>query len=166
MLIPVIGALVTFAVLAVIVLLLRTLNSNRIADGATFEDTDLDYGPMRRLLDPAEFKHLRERGISKDVVNKLRSERRTLYRSYVRSMAQEFNRLHKVLKLLLVNSYSDRPDLATFLTKQTIIFHRNLILVEIRLLLHACGVDAMPEIDLFPSLETLQAQFRQLAPVR
>jgi hypothetical protein len=160
-----IGANLALVLLGTVILLLRTLHSTRLTDGASFEDADLDYRPMRRLLDPAEFRHLRDRGISKDVVNKLRSQRRDLYRSYVRSMAQEFKRVHNALKSLLVCSYSDRPDLATFLTKQTILFHRNMILVELRLTLHAFGVDAMPEIDLFPSLEMLQAQFRQLVPV-
>jgi hypothetical protein len=45
-------------------------------------------------------------------------------------------------------SYFDRPDLAKLLAKQTFTFYPNLLLVEVRLTLYACGFEKMPQIDL------------------
>src|SRR5207302_1408572 len=130
MLIQVTGAMVALVQVCAIVLLLRTLNSRRIPNGTTFDSADLCHRPMQRLLDQAEVQYLRDNGISKGKITKLRSKRRRIYRLYLRTLAQEFNRVHDALKSLLISSYSDQPDLATLLAKQTFIFYRNLLLVE------------------------------------
>jgi len=163
-LIEVIGALVTLLLVCAIVPLLRTLALTHISDGRALGFADLNYRPMQRLLDPAEFRYLRDHGISKEKVNTLRRQRRTIYRLYLRDVAQEFNRVHSVLRVLLVSSYFDRPDLAKLLAKQTFTFYPNLLLVEVRLTLYACGFEKMPKIDVLGPLEMIQAQLRQLTP--
>ena len=80
-------------------------------------------------------------------------------------MAQDFNRVHRALRLMMAYSYADRPELATLLAKERFEFYRRMLLVEFRLTLHACGYEKMPEINLLRSLETLQAQLRALTPV-
>jgi hypothetical protein len=165
MMIQMIGALLALVLLAVLVLLLRTFRTIRTSDGPTSEVTDFCHRPMQRLLDPTELQYLQNHGISKERLNKLRSERRRIYRLYLRSLTQDFNRVHTILNLLLICSYSDRPDLATRLAQQKFVFYRNLLLVEVRLSLHACGFEKIPEIDLLRPLEIIQAQLRELAPV-
>lgn len=164
MMILMIGALVTIVLGCAIVLRLRTFNSIRDADTPPLDSADLCYRPMQRLLDPAELQYLLDQGISKEKVNKLRGQRRQIYRLYLRSLAEEFKNVNGALKSLLGSSYSDRPDLATLLAKQQFTFYRNLLLVQLRLTLHACEFDKMPEIDLLGPLEIIQAQLRQLAP--
>jgi hypothetical protein len=51
-----IGALVTLVLLCAAVLLLRTLHSARITEIPKLDTVSACYGPMQRLLDPAEFR--------------------------------------------------------------------------------------------------------------
>ena len=122
-----------------------------------------DYRPLHRLLDPIDFDFLRKCGISKRRIQKLRAERQSIYRLCLRSLAQDFGCLHRTLSVLLIQSQSDRPDLVAELAKQRMIFHRNLVLAEFRLLLYRCGFERMPAIDLVKPLEILQSQLQLLA---
>lgn len=124
-----------------------------------------DYRPLHRLLDPADFKFLRSRGVSEQKINKLRTERRKIYRSCLRSLVYDFNVVHQSVNMILVQSRVDRPELATVLAKQKLTFYRNLLIVEFRLALNACGLEQMPTIDLFQPLEVLQSHLSQLAVV-
>ena len=160
------GALTTLWLVWAVVLLLRMLTSTRVPKGAAFDSMDFCHRPMKRLLDPAELQYLRKQGVREEIVTKLRTQRREIYRLYLRDLVQEFNKVHESLKLLLVSSYSDRPDMARLLMKKKFTFYRNLFLVEGWLTLHACGVDKMPDIDIARSLEIIQLQFLELAPVR
>jgi hypothetical protein len=150
----------------VIVLLLRNTRVGRTPRPEWSEDIDLswrDYRPLHRLLDPADFDYLRRRGISERRIQKLRAERRKIYRLCLRSLAQDFGRLHSILRLLLMDSRLDRPDLVAELARQQIIFRRNLLLAQFRLLLHCCGFRIVPCIDLVKPLEILQSQLQMLA---
>jgi len=118
---------------------------------------------LNRLLDPADFDYLRRRGVSEASIKKLRTERRKIYWLCLRSLAQDFNRVYRCINLILIQSPVDRPELAALLAKQKVTFYRNLVMVEFRLGLYACGVERMPVIDLLQPLEALQAQLNQLA---
>ena len=163
--IQMIGALLALVLPAIIVLLLRTFRTIRITDVTPSEVTDFCHRPMQRLLDRAELQYLQNHGIGKDRIHKLRRDRRNIYRLYLRSLTQDFNRVHAMLNLLLICSYSDRPDLAARLAKQKFVFYRNLLVVEVQFSLHACGFEKIPEINLLRPLEIIQAQLRELAPV-
>ena len=163
----VLGALATLLLLGgVIIFLLRSFFATRLPFGGITARTDYswrNYKPIQRLLDPADFNYLRRKGMGADRIRKLRSERRRIYRLCLRSLAADFNQVHRALSLLMVHSHADRPDLAAELARQRFVFYRNLLLVEFRLTLHACGVE-MPTIDLCAPLAFLQAELQQLSP--
>src|SRR5579862_3180678 len=155
--------------IAAVVLLLRTFATSRIPYMESFDGLDFSWRayPFRRLLDPADFDFLRRRGIGEAQIKKLRSERRKIFRLCLRSLAREFSQVHVALAAAIVQSREDRPELATFLAKQRIVFCRNLLLVEGSLVLHACGFDRMPAVDhLLLPVKTMQAQLRQLSMLR
>ena len=161
-----IGAGLAALLAAAIVLLLRTFFTTCILSAASLDGMDLswrDY-PVSRLLDPADFEYLRRRGVSEAKVKKLRAERRHIFRLCLRSLAADFNRAQRDLKIILVQSKEDRPDLAALLAKQRVVFWRNVLRAEGWLVLHACGVDRVPVVDLLQPLQIMQAQLRQLAP--
>ena len=162
MIVLVIGTSVTLVLLLCAVALLRSFNSPRISSAPRLDYREFDHRPMQRLLDPAEFRYLRRRKIGKEDINKLRRRRRKIYRLYLLDARQEFSRVQKAVKILLVSSHSDRPDLATFLTTQTLNFYRNLVLVEFCLTLHACGFEKMPQAELLRPLGMVHAQLRHL----
>lgn len=152
------GALATLVTGLTVFLLLRACCSSARACGES-ERADLTwkhYRPFQRLLDPADFQYLRDRGISESRVRKLRAERRKIYRLCLRHLARDFNRVYRTLNQVLFQSEVDRPDLAAEVTRQRITFYQNLLWAEVRLTLHACGADRMPELDLTAPLEALQ----------
>ena len=159
MLIVLIGALIAIAVVTAIVLLLRTFYFTRIADGPTLDCTTFCFGPMQRLFNPTELQYLRDHGVSKERIKTLRIERRKIYRLYLQTGVQEFNRVHQDLKLLLVASYADRRSLATLLARQKFICCLNVLLAEGLLTLHTCGLENIPELNVFRALRLLQAHF-------
>ena len=145
--------------------LLRSFSIRRLSWANTRENDHSwrDYRPLHRLLDPADFAFLRRRGIGEERIRRLRTERRRIYRLCLRSLAQDFNQVHRTLNIILVHSPVDRPDLAAELGRQRVTFYRNLMKVEFRLVLNAAGFDRMPVIDLLQPLEILQTQLRMLA---
>ena len=119
---------------------------------------------LQRLLDPAEFAHLRRRGLSAARIRELRARRRSLFRTYLRRLTQEFNTAHYSLQMVLVSAGCDRPDLARELNHQRLLFYRGLIAVELRLALHALGFEAAPSLKLLVPLERLHLEFCRLMP--
>jgi hypothetical protein len=148
-----------------IVLLLRTFYVTRVSCAEGSGETDLswrDYRPLHRLLDPADFDFLRRRGVSEARIRTLVAERRKIYRLCLRSLASDFNSVHRTMTLVLIQSKVDRPDLAAELANQRIAFYRSLVLVEFRLAVHRWGFK-LPTVDLLQPLEILQSQLRMLA---
>src|SRR5262249_17372199 len=93
---------------AATVLLLRT---SLISGTELSERVDLswkDYRPLNRLLDPSDFDYLRSKGVSEEKINKLRVERRKIYRLCLRSLAHDFNKIHAALNLVVIQSSVDR----------------------------------------------------------
>ena len=67
MMILMIGALVTLVLLCAIVLLLKTFGTSCISYSELHDRLDVswkDYRPIQRLLAPADFEYLRNKGIS------------------------------------------------------------------------------------------------------
>jgi len=121
------------------------------------------YRPLARLLDPADFQFLRDRGCTEAQVKKLRKGRRRICRLCLRSLAQDFYRQHRdALNLARHHAHGDRDYLMAELNTMRLLFRRNLILVEVRLLCDATGRRRTPMGDLLRPLEMMQAQLREL----
>jgi hypothetical protein len=165
--IPIAGLMMLALGTATLLLLRAFFGGGRFRD-ETPELSELcwrDYRPLHRLLDPADFEFLRSRGVSETKIKKLRAERRRIYSLCLRSLAQDFNQVHRSVNLVLIQSRVDRPELAKELARQKITFYRNLMRAEFRLTLNAFGFERMPAIDLLQPLEVLQSHLRQLAVV-
>ena len=162
-----IALLVSLTIGAACLLILRKLTLPRAAaeDMNSWVDSDCYTAhALERLLDPAEFAHLRQRGLSTARIRELRARRRALFRRYLRRLTEEFNTAHYSLQMVLVSAGSDRPDLARELNHQRLLFYRGLIAVELRLALHTLGFDAAPSLKLLVPLERLHLEFCRLVP--
>lgn len=71
---------------------------------------------------------------------RLRADRRRVFRSLLATIRRDFARLELIGKAILLNSKVDRPDLAALLFKARISFGFALLGAETRLLLHWAGV--------------------------
>jgi hypothetical protein len=123
------------------------------------------YRPMERLLSEEDIEFLRaQRGYEPGMDKALRAGRRRLFRLYLRSLALDFNRLHLALRLALLDSPADRPDLGVILIKQKLVFFAALAAVHARLLLHTLGIGTVDVRGLVSTLERMRVELRSLVP--
>jgi hypothetical protein len=134
--------------------------------GAWLDGLSVDrYRPMERLLDDEDYRFLASQpGFSPKLGRCLRAQRRKAFRGYLRCLRRDFDRICVAIQLLLVNAQQDRPDLAATLFKQRALFAGGLLMVECRLLLHACGWGTVDVRNLIAVLDTMRVELRQLTP--
>ena len=165
----VLPVLMVLAAAAAVVVLARKL---------TFIDTSLPltaewidelsierYRPMMHLLDGGDAEFLRSQpGFTPGMAAKLRIERCQVFRGYLRCLRTDFQRVCAALKLLMLHSRDDRPDLAGVLVHQQLMFECGLVLVGFRLFLYRfglCGVDVTHLVKIF---DLMRLELRRLVP--
>ena len=124
------------------------------------------YRPMERLLSEDDIRFLKSQpGYEPNMEKALRSDRRKIFRAYLRSLGRDFNRLHLALRLVVLHSPEDRPDLATALIKQKLLFFAGLVAIHARLQLYGLGIGTVDVRDLLASLDTMRSELEMLVPV-
>jgi hypothetical protein len=68
--------------------------------------------------------------------------------------------------MIMLQSDQDRPDLATILVRQKLLFALGMTAVQFRLVLHACGMGAVDARHLVQALEAMRVEMRDMQPVR
>jgi len=125
------------------------------------------YRPMLRLLDEADYEFLASQpGYSKEFIENLRTERRAIFRAYLRSLVRDFHRLHLAARAVLVHATEDRSDLAMTLVRQRVTFTLAIMTVEYRLVLHALGLGTVDVRGLIAAVDGMRANVRNLAAVQ
>jgi hypothetical protein len=124
------------------------------------------YRPMLRLLDGEDLDFLRSQpGFTPRMATKLRIQRCQIFRGYLRCLNADFGRVCAALKVMMLQSRNDRPDLATVLVRQQATFLCSMALVQFRLVLYRwgiCGVDVTGLVQIF---DTMRLELRTLVPV-
>jgi len=123
------------------------------------------YRPMMRLLDAGDPEFLRSQpGFTPAMAAKLRIERCRIFRGYLRCLRTDFQRVCAALKLLMLHSSYDRPDLAGVLVYHQLMFECGMVLVGFRLFLYRfglCGVDVTHLVKIF---DLMRLELRRLVP--
>jgi hypothetical protein len=160
-------ALLSLAPIGVaLILLYRSLASRQ--NGEVPMDQSLvlapgKYRPMERLLLEEDFSFLSSQpGFSARLGRRFRTERRRVFRAYLRSLSMDFGRVSKACQMLVIHAAEDRGDLAKGIIRQRLLFALGIFAVEGRLLLHAAGVGTVDVHGLVDSLEAMQAQIQVL----
>jgi hypothetical protein len=121
------------------------------------------YRPMERLLTDADFRFLRSfPGTGERVARKLRSERRRIFRGYLRALDRDFGRVCAGLRCVVATAGEDRSELATLVMRQQVAFGVAMLRVELRLALHAAGLGAVDARQLLGCFDRLGAELRML----
>ena len=124
------------------------------------------YRPMMHLLDGGDAEFLRSQpGFTPGMAAKLRIERCQVFRGYLRCLRTDFQRVCAALKLLMLHSRDDRPDLAGVLVHQQLMFECGLVLVGFRLFLYRFGVCGVDVTDLVKIFDLMRLELRRLVPV-
>ena len=128
------------------------------------------YRPMMRLLDSRDIEFLRSQaGFTPKMESRMRAQRCQIYRGYLQCLNMDFQRVCTALKLVLVQSEQDRPDLSSVLLQNQILFATGLLAVHFRLILYGwgiCTVDADGLMRIFDGMAfELQHRVPSAAPV-
>jgi len=124
------------------------------------------YRPMMRLLDRSDLLFLRSQpGSTARLEANLRTERCRLFRGYLRLMETDFRRVSMALKVLMLQSRYDRPDLASTILRHQIMFAFGVTLVRIRLALFQLGLGAVDASILVGTFDAMRLELRSLTPV-
>jgi hypothetical protein len=122
------------------------------------------YRPMQRLLDETDEQFLSSHpAFDKKMARKVRAERRTIFRGYLRCISRDYGRICSSIRTLMVQSDVDRPDLAKALARSEMLFVAGLFAVECRLFLHTVGWGTVDVRHLVASLEGMRIQLQSMA---
>ena len=123
------------------------------------------YRPMMHLLDGGDVEFLRSQpGFTPGMAAKLRIERCQVFRGYLRCLRTDFQRVCAALKLLMLHSRYDRPDLASVLVHQQVKFECGMVLVGFRLFLYRWGLCGVDVTDLVKIFDMMRLELRRLVP--
>jgi len=123
------------------------------------------YRPMMHLLDAGDVEFLRSQpGFTPGTAAQLRVERCQVFRGYLRSLRTDFQRVCAALKLLMLHSRYDRPDLASVLVHQQVMFECGMVLVGFRLFLYRFGLCGVDVTDLVKIFDLMRLELRRLVP--
>jgi hypothetical protein len=104
-------------------------------------------------------------GYKPAIARELRRRRRAAFRSYLRVMSRDFDRLYGAAKQIALFSERDRQDLIVLLVRQKIAFECGLALAHVRLGLHALGLPPADVRGLIDALDQMSQQARSFVPI-
>ena len=152
--------------IAAVVRRLGTTDRSLPVTAEWIEDLSTDrYRPMMRLLDFRDIEFLRSQaGFTPKMESKMRAQRCQIFRGYLRCLDMDFQRVCTALKLLLVQSEQDRPDLSAVLLHNQILFAAVLLVVHFRLILYRWGICTVDAEALVRIFDGMAYELRHLVP--
>jgi hypothetical protein len=165
----VISIVVLAALILATVAVLRKLDSPNRSLPVTAEWIDelsIDrYRPAMRLLDSRDIEFLRSQaGFTPKMEAKLRAQRCQIFRGYLRCLDMDFQRVCMALKLVLLHSEQDRPDLSALLVHHRIMFATGLLATRFRLFLYRWGICTVDVTSLLRIFDVMRIELRTLVP--
>lgn len=152
-------------------LLLREIALPRVA--LVLSDTWIDelsverYRPMLRLLDTKDYDLFRgQPGFRKRRLVEMRRSRCRIFRSYLSMLQTDFQQVCLAIKLLMVESDCDRPDLAATLLKTQARFALGIAVVHVRLSCYALGLGSVNIATLLNCFDGARLELQRLVPAQ
>jgi hypothetical protein len=110
-------------------------------------------------LRPADYDFLAEHPrFNRAVVRELRRERRKVLRQYLRCLRDDFRMVSAQVRLAIVQSAGDRPDLSSALARQQFRFMAGLARAECSMWLEAAGLGAVDFDDVIERLSSIRME--------
>jgi hypothetical protein len=123
------------------------------------------YRPMMRLLDGGDLEFLKSQpGFTPRMAAKLRVQRCQIFRGYLRCLSGDFQRVCAAIKVLMLQSQHDRPDLAGVLIQHQIMFASGMAAVYFRLFLYRWGLSGVSVTGLVTNFDRMRLELRSLVP--
>jgi hypothetical protein len=130
------------------------------------DDLTIDsYRPMLGLLDEEEFEFLRTQpGFTPKTAKKLRTQRCQVFEVYLGRLDNDFKRIGTALKVLMVQSKHDRPDLASALVWNQMRFACGMTFARLRLVCYRHGIGTVKASRLLEQFEEMRLELRTRVP--
>ena len=123
------------------------------------------YRPMLRLLDESDLRFLRRQpGFDRGMARRLRRQRCQIFRGYLNSLSDDYRKMCGTLRVLMVNSAVDRPDLAAALTRKQSEFRLCMLRARWRLLMYRWGRGCVDTAGLIQLFENLCGELQGMIP--
>jgi len=169
MIVLTVTSILVLALVAAIVMLIRAMGSGGQSLPVTAEwITELSterYRPMMRLLDSADIEFLRSQpGYNREMETKLRTQRCKVFRLYLKRLNSDFQRVCMALKIVMAQSEQDRPELASVLMHQQLMFASGMLGIQCRLLLYRWGVCEVEVGGLVRIFDGMRSELCTLVP--
>jgi len=123
------------------------------------------YRPMLRLLDGTDLEFLRvQPGFTLGMETQLRRQRCQIFRGYLRTLSMDFRRVCAAIRVVMLYSKNDRPDLAGALIHHQLVFGLAFVQVEFALQLYRwvlCNVDVTNLMRVF---DLARVELRAVVP--
>ena len=119
------------------------------------------YEPMIRLLSSEDAALV---AANPALARRLKKQRIEIFRGYLKNLSSDYGCLLAALRLSIVNSAMDRPDLSAALAKNQTLFAMAICRIEYRLLLTRLGVGTVDVTGLVEAISALQSQLRVFEP--
>jgi hypothetical protein len=164
------GAVVVLMLTIVMVKRLLPYRSSAKADDRTSEGfAPAQYEPMMRLLSEADLNFLQSQpGYRTEMGAKFRSDRRQIFRMYLRDLAHDFHRLHAEARKVVAESEEQHAWLVGVLIRQKLTFWLAMSGVEFKLMVSGMGLGKVDIRGLVEAVEAMRidlARFTQPAAI-
>jgi len=124
------------------------------------------YRAMERLLDDTDQEFLHKHpGVNRAIEKRFRRARVKLFRSYMHQLSEDFHRICKALKILMVHSAVERNDLAGLILKQQFQFTWTMMTTEVYLVLYSMGWAHVDTESLLAPLVTVRTRLQAMAAI-
>jgi hypothetical protein len=155
-------ALAFGSLVALFAVLFFTLRSRRAGDRVAIENLDIfsldaRYRPMVRLLDRSDFELVSSAG-DPVLLRRLKSQRRAIFRGYLKSLSRDHARLCAHTRAVLLNGGAESGESVVALHRAEIIFRLTVLSVSCKLVLHAVGLRNVRMWGLMDSFEKIRLQ--------
>jgi hypothetical protein len=164
--VSVVTALVLLSALAYLIRKVGFGGNDLPATSEWIDDLSLDrYRPMLRMLDGSDIAFLRSQpGFTPNMAKKLRVQRTQIFRGYLRSLETDFSRVCAAIKVVMLTSQHDRPELAEALVRQQLTFACAMLSVRFHLVLYSMGVCGVEVSKLVKIFDGMRLELRSMVP--
>jgi hypothetical protein len=122
------------------------------------------YAPMERLLEKSDLAFLASQpGYRPEIGKRLMSERRKIFRAYLRLLVGDFNQLIGIGKLMVVYSNEDRQEFARSLWRRQVKFYFQVCTLQLELALYPLGWTSVDARSLLDALGAMRTQVQQMS---
>ena len=123
------------------------------------------YRPMLRLLDHGDVRVIeRQPGVAPETVAQFRRERSRIFREYLRRLHGDFASVCLALKVVMLQSEIDRPDLASTLVRAQVRFSVGIVSAQVHLVLYELGIGNVDVRNLLALFDHMRLELQSLTP--